>query len=244
MFWSANNLPLKFKVSNDFGTHKTQIKDTINLWSEAGKDFFDLADTSNISLPSMDSYHDKPNGIHLVDAADWEGSASALAVTVSYGTRSGSNILLTISHILVNLNYDFYYDEADADGSNYHLPSVVLHESGHVLGLGHSSSESAVMYPYLGAYDVYTDLNVVDLQDIASLYKIRGEYYSPLSRNLASSNSSKKKENHALIAGLSNVEEGGDVQIVQELRTDHMCYHYINGKLYEKHAYDPKELQK
>jgi len=50
------------------------------------------------------------------------------------------------------------------------LPSVVLHEIGHLLGLAHTSDESAVMYPSIGPGMEKRELQQDDIQGIQSLY--------------------------------------------------------------------------
>ena len=59
----------------------------------------------------------------------------------------------------------------------YHLESVMLHEIGHVLGLGHSSVASASMYASISAGTVRS-LNYDDLAGIWSLY---GSHTQPAS---------------------------------------------------------------
>ncbi|CAB4294333.1 unnamed protein product [Prunus armeniaca] len=70
----------------------------------------------------------------------------------------------------------FHYDAEEpwsvgALEGYYDLETVALHEIGHLLGLGHSSVEGAVMYPYIasGATNLY--LHDDDIQGIKVLYK-------------------------------------------------------------------------
>ena len=59
------------------------------------------------------------------------------------------------------------WDEPWRTGVNVDLYSVVLHETGHALGLGHSDRPGAVMYPY---YKLATSLTDDDIAGLRSLY--------------------------------------------------------------------------
>jgi hypothetical protein len=58
-------------------------------------------------------------------------------------------------------------DEPWRSGADVDLFSVVLHEAGHALGLGHSDRPGAVMYPY---YKLSTGLTDDDIAGIRALY--------------------------------------------------------------------------
>ena len=53
----------------------------------------------------------------------------------------------------------------------YDLETVALHEIGHILGLGHSSVEGAIMYPYISSGATKLDLHHDDIHGIRALYK-------------------------------------------------------------------------
>ncbi|HET8550464.1 MAG TPA: matrixin family metalloprotease [Bryobacteraceae bacterium] len=60
-------------------------------------------------------------------------------------------------------------DESWHNGADIDLFSVVLHELGHALGLGHSDRPSAVMYPY------YKRVSALAAEDIAAIRRLYAE---------------------------------------------------------------------
>ncbi|KAK9950947.1 hypothetical protein M0R45_006411 [Rubus argutus] len=75
----------------------------------------------------------------------------------------------------------FDKDESWSMGANpgsYDLETVALHEIGHLLGLGHSSVEGAVMFPSISTGVVTRSLNEDDVQGIKALYN-GGSYHVP-----------------------------------------------------------------
>ena len=94
--------------------------------------------------------------IHLASAGAMGGAADGVL-----GDTDGNDITLIDSWS--------YYVGADAGaiGANqYDFQTVVTHEIGHSLGLGHSSDPSSVMYPYLSTGQVRRDLSTSDMNSI------------------------------------------------------------------------------
>jgi hypothetical protein len=61
-------------------------------------------------------------------------------------------------------------DERWQAGPNVDLFSVVLHETGHALGFGHTDDPNSVMYPY---YRFGVQLSPDDIAGAQSLYGVR-----------------------------------------------------------------------
>jgi hypothetical protein len=61
-------------------------------------------------------------------------------------------------------------DGTETTSESIDLESVAMHEIGHVLGLGHSTSPHAVMYPSINALQKRADLTVDDVQGVQMLY--------------------------------------------------------------------------
>jgi hypothetical protein len=63
------------------------------------------------------------------------------------------------------------------NGSDYDVETVLLHENGHVVGLGHSSVTQAVMYAYYGG--IRRSLHQDDIDGVTSLYPEDGSASTP-----------------------------------------------------------------
>ncbi|KAL2349353.1 hypothetical protein Fmac_003353 [Flemingia macrophylla] len=96
-------------------------------------------------------------------------------------------VLGTLAHAFSPTNGRFHLDEAEdwvasgdvtkASVSNaVDLESVAVHEIGHLLGLGHSSVEEAIMYPTISAKTRKVDLNEDDVLGIQELYGSNPNY--------------------------------------------------------------------
>lgn len=82
----------------------------------------------------------------------------------------------TLAHAFAPTNGRFHYDadERWADGmirGAFDLETVAVHEIGHLLGLGHSSVEGAIMYPSIST-GVRKSLHADDIQGIRALYNV------------------------------------------------------------------------
>ncbi|XVF60400.1 hypothetical protein PTKIN_Ptkin08bG0042700 [Pterospermum kingtungense] len=80
----------------------------------------------------------------------------------------------TLAHAFSPTDGRFHYDadeqwSVNAVSGAFHLETLALHEIGHLLGLGHSSVEGAIMYPTFAAGES-KGLHGDDIQGIRDLY--------------------------------------------------------------------------
>ncbi|XP_038714627.1 metalloendoproteinase 5-MMP-like [Tripterygium wilfordii] len=121
----------------------------------AGNTHFEFTQTQDYRNADMTiSFHRREHG----DGAPFDG-------------RGG-----TLAHAFAPQNGRFHYDadeqwSVSATQGAFHLETVALHEIGHLLGLGHSSVEGAIMFPSIGP-GMTKGLHRDDIQGINDLYNV------------------------------------------------------------------------
>ncbi len=184
--------------------------------------------TGNREYPSHENYlNDGEFGIYWHSSWFTNISNSVLAITTFRGTRRqvGTDsewVELLHADIVVNGRHNFSVDSSDMN--TYHLPSVLLHELGHFIGLVHQTDgRPAVMAPSLSRLDSYDTPFVADDEALQNIYS---SYTSSVSGLESAKGVLPKRPK----------EEGQIVQGWIELHTDGECRHYQNGHLVGKHS--------
>ncbi len=179
---------------------------------------------SNTGYSTTAAFRDGEIGIYKAPSWFSNVQSNVIAITQYYGIVTstaglGQHILLNHADIIVN--YRDYGSDLVMQNAIYQvdmdLPTVVLHEMGHLLGLCHESSKPSIMAPYYST--TQRSLQNFDKTRIQDIYI--NNYISGLSTN----------NTNAL-----SVPEGTEVKGMIELRKDGQCVHYLNGKkTYEHH---------
>jgi hypothetical protein len=143
---------LTSKLSHDQVT--TQIQRALAEWSKAARISFTLTDRTNSARNLNFLFASGGHG----DPYPFDGSGKVLAHTFF-------PIPTNLDPTAGDLHFDG--DENWQIGADIDLFSVVLHELGHSLGLGHADTPGAVMYPY---YQRATKLADADIAAIQTLY--------------------------------------------------------------------------
>jgi Matrixin len=182
--WASTAFPRNLRISNEFSANEvSNIQSMALAWEtavESKKDFFNVNDrTPEVSAPDMDLDglgEDGVNGVYKIRNWPKGLNSGALAVTQIFGRRynvGSSNEYVRIEHadVLINENlYDFRTDDT-ATGWSYDLRTVVLHELGHFLGLGHKYG-ATVMIPSIGSNTVNRAPTSLDITDISTKYGV------------------------------------------------------------------------
>lgn len=230
--WSNSSLPLRLKISSDFtgdynDSHKINnlnpLEQMAKVWNDAvpSKTLievpFPIAATTGHA--STSSFRDGEIGIYKSQNWFANVSSNALAITQFYGivTESaglGTYILLTHGDIIVNYrDYGSELKMVNTTGLNYDVPTVILHEMGHLLGLCHEEDEPSIMAPYYVTTQHQIqqyDKNIMDY-----LYAGTNSAYAV------------KKNNNT---NALSMPPGTEVSGMIELREDGKCIHYMNGE--------------
>ena len=179
MRWGMEDFPLNIKVSENLNVRsQALIGSSLDEWERAVNiDFFQALETTpvlNFSKLSDYYYKDKlVHGIYLADTKVEELSTPTLAVTqiIFYTNReTPSKPYYHIVHTDIVINgYDYTFSTNPFDNSSYYLLTLVLHEVGHVLGLGHQNQ--GIMYPSMSTQDKQESLNPFDVNLISEKYE-------------------------------------------------------------------------
>jgi hypothetical protein len=229
--WSALGTGnLNLTISSDFSsTEKSLLEQAAGEWNSAipGKNFFTVPfnPATTRGFATVSEFKDNELGIYKSTAWFPDVSSQALAITQFYGyVRSkpnlGNYIDLTHADIIVNY-YNFgnkLTTTLPAYSSDFDLPTVVLHEMGHFLGLCHETTHQSIMQPYYNS--TQRTLMAYDKIKINDLYT--NNYVTPMLANKAGLNA-------------ITIPNGTPIRGVIELRSNGKCMHYINGKLVYEH---------
>ena len=229
LMWSHEKLiqsPINIAISNDFSfDEQLLIKSMGTIWDDTVTtyNFFSFPEipVDNMSPASIDSYYDSEMGIYK--SYEWYSNVNenALAVT-QYFTKIRNNGTTAeyyeLFHADIIINYKYFDFTTDKTSSlNYDLPSVILHEFGHLLGLPHETDyyTASVMQPYMSTFLPERDLYPADKDKIIS------KYGSQTTRSFVNNRiqNNDKKDDDIIVRG------------VIELRSDGHCYHYLENEL-------------
>ncbi len=133
-------------------------------WGNVGSSKFAFSDGLETDrCPSLVKECKGPQTFDGYNDVAWMGIRGCCTLAVTwYGTS------IDEADMAINTNFSW-----STDGSNgYDVESVILHENGHVVGLGHSEYGEAVMYAYY--VELRRSLASDDIDGVSSLYPAAG----------------------------------------------------------------------
>lgn len=206
------------------------IQDMSALWDQArGDDQTMIEFTSNgenLDKPNLDDYlNDGEMGIYR-KTDNWFStiSSQSLAVTHYSGFVDSVGVrVLQHADIIVNdYNFDFS-SNPNGEAGKYDLPTVILHELGHLLGIDHLSGKSIMnsnLSPASGDRK-----RVVEFKDSQALRDIYG-----LPGFEQGSTGSAAMMAHMGVGVVEPLGPGTPFVGTSELRANGDCVHFENGK--------------
>ena len=81
------------------------------------------------------------------------GNCLAATLTGYYVSQSGDDRIYD-ADVYTNTSIQFYSSRESGCSSEYDIDGVMVHEVGHVIGIGHSSVSGATMYPSVSACNI------------------------------------------------------------------------------------------
>lgn len=93
------------------------------------------------------------------------GSCLAATLTGYYVSQTGDDRIYD-ADVYTNTSVQFYSSRESGCSSEYDIDGVMVHEVGHVIGIGHSSVSGATMYPSISACN--TSARTLASDDIAA----------------------------------------------------------------------------
>ncbi len=165
-----NNAPMSYYINLDSNRPEGVLADAMAVEiASAFKTWEDVASSTVAFTYGGDGYRDGKDHVDGYNDIVW-GQPSDFPSSGTLGLTSLTWVgdSFVEADVMLNPVHDWSTDGID----DFDLQTVVLHEIGHFLGLGHTGNGEAVMYvSYNG---IRRELGQEDVEDISALYPVEG----------------------------------------------------------------------
>jgi hypothetical protein len=131
----------------------------------AGADVWRLQTTASFSFTYAGRSTQTTNTFDGANVVMFRNASSGSAIATTYWWSSGSGIV-DADIVFWDGGFRFYAGSTGCSGGFY-IEDIAAHEFGHALGLGHSSSTAATMYPSVSSCNMSN--RTLDADDIAAV---------------------------------------------------------------------------
>jgi hypothetical protein len=182
--WQLQNDPLRVVVADQVANYMpAEILNNVFLqWNNTATDFdffsTPIETTVNIDSSKLADYRNDPSfGIYHVTNWPQLLGENTIAVTANYYNTNGiirdgiKYFQLTHSDVLINFKNFVFSSTAQAHG--FDLPSVIIHELGHIIGMNHAPYEfpDSVMRRTATETDIFRNLTTYDVTTVQNFYE-------------------------------------------------------------------------
>lgn len=162
--WSS--VPVRYVINP---TNLDLPESAIDPAVAAGADAWHLQTAASISFAYTGRSSTTTNTFDGTNVVMFRNASSGSAIATTYWWSSGSSIV-DADMVFWDGAFRFFTGSTGCSGGFY-IEDIAAHEFGHVLGLGHSTSLVATMYPSVSSCDMRNrTLDADDIAGVTALY--------------------------------------------------------------------------